>query len=64
MAANASTRLMTAEGSGADPFAPRKRKRDDAALGGTTYGNYVVPGWQGTPGARGRLPLLRAGRPP
>ncbi len=44
--ANASAKLMTAEGSGADPFAPRKKRRDDGALGGTTYGGYVVPNWQ------------------
>lgn len=49
--ANASTKLMTDDGSGADPFAPRRRKPDDAALGGTTYGNYVVPSWQSAPGA-------------
>lgn len=54
--ANASTRLMTAEGSDADPFAPRKRKRDDAALGGTTYGNYVVRSWQGSPGVHRTYP--------
>ena len=54
--ANASTQLMTEEGSGADPFAPRKRKRDAAALGGTTYGNYVVPGWQSSPGTHRTYP--------
>ena len=54
--ANASTRLMTAEGSDADPFAPRKRKHDDAALGGTTYGNYVVRSWQGSPGVHRTYP--------
>lgn len=54
--ANASTKLMTEEGSGADPFAPRRRKRDDAALGGTTYGNYVVPNWQGTPSVHRTYP--------
>lgn len=44
--ASVSAKLMTAEGSGADPFAPRKKRRDDGALGGTTYGSYVVPAWQ------------------
>lgn len=42
--AAASSKLMTAEGSGADPFAPRTRPVDPA-LGGTTYGDYVVPDW-------------------
>ncbi len=54
--ANASTKLLTQDGSGADPFAPRKRKRDDAALGGTTYGNYVVPEWQNAPDAHRTYP--------
>lgn len=47
--ASASIQVMTTEGSGADPFAPRKQRRDDGALGGTTYGDYVVPAWQSPP---------------
>lgn len=54
--ANASTKLMTEADSGADPFAPRKRKRDDAALGGTTYGNYVVPVWPSPVGVHRTYP--------
>jgi hypothetical protein len=42
--ASASAKLMTSEDSGADPFAPRRKRQDDA-FGGTTYGSYVVPNW-------------------
>ncbi len=44
--ASASAKLLTSEGSGVDPFAPRPRRRDDGAFGGSTYAGYVVPSWQ------------------
>jgi hypothetical protein len=54
--AKASTKLMTEEDSGADPFAPRKRRPDPDALGGTTYGNYVVSPWQSPPAVHRTYP--------
>lgn len=53
--AQASALLLTSEGSGVDPFAPRPR-RDDGALGGTTYGNYVVPTWPSPVGVHRTYP--------
>lgn len=56
--ANASSKLLTEDGSGVDPFAPRKRRRDDGAFGGTVYGgkDYVVRDWQSNPNAHRTYP--------